>query len=105
MEQQIAKEKMEQQSEAFFELYRQVRKEIADENGYNLEAAIKKTFEKWNDWQKGMPEFDGKYLVLIEQVQECENVLKYQEVVNCLFNNWVLKHNEKVVGWKKLLPI
>jgi hypothetical protein len=93
------------QNEAFFELFIQVRKEIADENGYNLEAAIKKTFDKWNEWQKGMPEFDGKYLVLIEQEQECGNVWKYQRVVDCQFNNWILIHNEKAVGWKKLLPI
>jgi hypothetical protein len=91
-----------QQSEAFFKLYKQVILEIADENGYHLETAIKQTFDKWNEWQKGMPEFDGKYLVLIEQEQECKNVWQYQEVVDCIFNNWVLKHNQKVIGWKKL---
>ena len=90
------------QSEAFFEMFTQVRKEIADENGYHLATAIMKTFDRWNAWQNGMPEFDGKYLVLIEQEQECKNVWKYQEVVDCIFNNWVLKDKQKVIGWKKL---
>ena len=90
------------QSEAFFKLFTQVRKEIADENGYHLATAIKKTFDKWNEWQKGMPEFDGTYLALIEHEQECKNVWKRQEVIDCIFNNWVLKDGQKVVGWKKL---
>jgi len=90
------------QSEVFFQLFTQVRKEVADENGYHLATAIMKTFDRWNMWQTGMPEFDGKYLVLIEHEQECKNVWKYQEVVDCIFNNWVLKDKQKVIGWKKL---
>ena len=91
-----------QEAEQFFELFREVRKKIAGENGYHLADAIMKTFDRWNTWQNGMPEFDGKYLVLIEQEQECKNVWKCQEVVDCIFNNWVLKDKQKVVGWRKL---
>lgn len=90
------------QSESFYELFRSVRNEIADEHGYHLETAIKKTFDKWNEWKKGMPDFDGKYLVLIEHIQDCGNTLKYQEVVECSFNNWILKDKQKVIGWKQI---
>jgi len=95
---------MEYSKEAqdFFQVFRNVRNEIADENGYHLAAAIMKAFDRYNEFRIGMPEFDGKYLVLIEQEQECGNVWKYQQVVECIMNNWILKDKEKVVGWKYL---
>ena len=86
---------MEAESDKFFELFRSVRNEIANENGYDLKSAIKETFERWNKWNDGMPEFDGRYLVLIEQEQECKNTWIIQEVADCIFNNWLLKDKQK----------
>lgn len=37
-----------QDAEQFFETFREVRKEIAGENGYHLADAIMKTFDRWN---------------------------------------------------------
>jgi len=45
-----------EEAKQFFDLFRETRKEIADENGYHLETAIKKTFEKWSSLKIGMPE-------------------------------------------------
>jgi len=40
----------------FYELFRKVREEIADENGYHLAAAIMNTFDRWNKWEyNGLP--------------------------------------------------
>lgn len=95
---------MEHSKEAqdFFQVFRNVRNEIADENGYHLANAIMLTFDRYNQFRSGMPDFDGKYLVLIEQEQECGNIWKYQQVVDCIMNNWVLKDKENVIGWKYL---
>lgn len=40
-------EKGSQQSLLFFNLFRQVREEVSGENGYCLEDAIRKTFDRW----------------------------------------------------------
>ena len=90
------------EAEKFFETFREVRKEIAAENGYNLAEAIMKTFDKWNTWQIGMPEFDGYYLCKIERQNECGTNSAYQQVCQCIMNFWVLKDMERVMGWRKL---
>jgi len=45
-----------EESRQFFDLFRETRKEIAGKNGYHLETAIKKTFEKWNSLKIGTSE-------------------------------------------------
>jgi len=90
------------EAEKFFETFREVRKEITGGNGYNLAEAIMKTFDKWNTWQIGMPEFDGDYLCMIERDNECGTTSKYQQVIQCSMNIWILKDKEKVIKWKKL---
>ena len=87
----------------FFELFVKVRKEIADENGYHLAAAIMHTFDRWNKWEyNGMPEFDGDYYCYIRRNNECGTVSVYYQVCQCVMNNWVLKDKETVLGWHKL---
>ena len=49
-----------------------------------------------------MPEFDGKYLCFVEGSQECGNIWKYHKVIDCVFNTWVLLHNETVTHWQPL---
>lgn len=54
-------------------------------------------------WKNGMPDYDGQYLVLIQQKQECGNIWKYQKVIECFMKKWVLEYeSEDVIGWKKL---
>jgi len=93
---------MEEENKQFFELFKETRKEIADENGYHLETAIKKTFQKWNRWETGLTEFDGDYLCMIQRRNECGTISEYQQVIECSINTWILKDNEKVLRWKKL---
>lgn len=96
--------KYTKEAQDFFQVFRNVRNEIANENGYHLASAIMLSFDRYNQFRTGMPEFDGKYLVIIEQKQDCGNIWKYHQVVDCIMNNWVLKGKENVVGWR-YLPI
>lgn len=89
-------------AEKFFELFRQVRTEIADGQGYPLAGAIMLTFDRWNKWNDGMPEFDGEYLCYIRRNNECGTVSYYNQVCQCLINNWILKDRETVLAWRKV---
>lgn len=52
---------------------------------------------------KPTPDYDGQYLVAIEQVQECGNIWKYQKVIECFMNRWVVEdETENVIAWKEL---
>ncbi len=91
------------EAQEFFELFRIVRKEIATENGYHLASALMLSFDRWNKWNDGLPDYDGQYLVLIHQKQDCGNVWKYQKVIECFMNRWVVEdESEDIVGWKQL---
>ena len=90
------------EAQEFFELFRNVRNEIATENGYHLAAAIMLSFDRWNKWNTGMPEFDGEYLCYIRRNNECGTVSYYNQVCQCLINNWVLKDRETVIEWKRV---
>jgi hypothetical protein len=90
------------EAQDFFQVFRNVRNEIADENGYHLAKAMMLAYDRYNQFRNGMPDFDGKYLVLIEQEQDCGNIWQYQQVVDCIMNTWILKDKEKVIGWKYL---
>lgn len=52
------------------------------------------------------PDHDGLYLVVIKKQQECLNVWKYQKVVECFMNKWVLQdEDENVIAWMNLPDI
>lgn len=64
-----------------------------------------KSIEEADDWisvSDKLPEFDGKYLCVINQTQECKNTWVYQKVVDMIFSNWILIHNESVTHWQSL---
>lgn len=46
--------------------------------------------------------YDGMYLCLVEQTQQCGTIWKVQKVMQNLFNNWVVNHNEKITHWMPL---
>lgn len=43
-----------------------------------------------------MPDFDGQYLCHIVRKNECGTFSKYQSVVECKMNKWVVKENERI---------
>ena len=86
----------------FFELFREVRKEMADETGYYLADAMMQSFDRWNSWQIGMPKFDGDYLCVVERSNECGTISRCQQVCQCIMNVWVLKDSERVIKWKNI---
>ena len=86
----------------FFELFREVRKEITDETGYYLPNAIMQSFDRWNSWKKEMPEFDGDYLCVVERSNECGTISRCQQVIQCSMNIWILKDSERVIKWKNI---
>jgi hypothetical protein len=90
------------EAQEFFELFRNVRNEIATEDGYHLAAAIMLTFDRWNAWRYDMPDFDGEYLCYIRRNNECGTVSYYNQVCQCLINNWILKDSETVLAWRKV---
>lgn len=91
------------QAKDFFEMFLTVRNEISDENGYHLPNALMLAYDRYTSWRSGLPDFDGQYLVLIHQKQECGNVWKYQKVIECFMNRWVVEDETKdIVGWKYL---
>ena len=49
-----------------------------------------------------MPEYDGAYLCHIFRDNECGTVSNYQEVVQCVCNNWMVKDRERVSHWQTL---
>ena len=58
---------------------------------------------KWIDVsEQPTPDFDGEYLCVLEIEQECKNVWIRQAVVECIFNNWRVKSNQKVIKWQPL---
>jgi hypothetical protein len=52
---------------------------------------------------KSMPDYDGQYLVAIQQKQECGNIWEYQKVIECFMNRWVVEdETENIIGWMPL---
>ena len=49
-----------------------------------------------------MPDYDGRYLCYIKQVQECDNVWEYQAVRDCTINLWSTLANETITHWMPL---
>jgi hypothetical protein len=74
----------------------------------NDEISISKFVELLNEkaleWINAdkMPNFDGDYLCHIVKKEVCGAFNKYQRVVNCSFNKWVLQEGERVTHWQKL---
>ena len=102
----MGKYKPSESAKKFFRLFKKVNDEIAGENdGFpNLSAAIMSTFDRWNKWEyNGMPEFDGDYYCYIRRSNECGTVSYYNQVCQCMMNNWILKDKETVIAWRKLL--
>jgi hypothetical protein len=64
-------------------------------------ASLEAAEQKWIKTGK-MPDFDGKYLCHIVKLEKCEVFSKYQRVVNCISNKWVLEEGERVTHWQKL---
>ena len=100
----MEKYKPSETAKKFFDLFRKTREEISDENGYHLAEAIMLSFDKWHKWAyANMPEFDGDYYCYIMRKNECGTESYYYQVCQCVMNNWVLKDNENVIAWHKLL--
>lgn len=70
--------------------------EFAYEMGMDLEA-----LSEWRGIDEQTPH-DGDYLCLVKQKQECDAVWIRQRVVQNLFNNWAVNHNEEVTHWMPL---
>jgi len=51
-----------------------------------------------------IPDYDGQYLVQIEEKQECGNVWKFQKVVECFCAMWVLEENQEITHWMLIEP-
>lgn len=50
-----------------------------------------------------MPDYDGQYLVFIVRKNECGTFSKYQRVIECFMNRWVLNdESERVTHWMAL---
>lgn len=61
--------------------------------------------EEWISVEdKKTPDYDGDYLCMIKELQECGNVWEYQQVIHCLWNKWNIKNNQSVTHWKPLTP-
>ena len=56
---------------------------------------------EWISVEQATPH-DGMYLCLVEQIQQCGTIWKVQKVMQNLFNNWVVIHNETVTHWMPL---
>lgn len=100
----MGKYKPSESAKEFFDLFRETREEIADENVYHLSEAIMLSFDKWHKWEyANMPESDGDYYCYIRRNNEYGAVSHYYQVCQCVMNNWVLKDKESVLGWHNLL--
>lgn len=53
-----------------------------------------------------MPDYDGQYLVLIHEKQDCGNVWKFWKVIECFMNMWVVDdESHEIIKWEYLPPI
>jgi hypothetical protein len=51
-------------------------------------------------WKTGTPDFDGSYLCIVREKQECGTIWEFHRVVECCINKWVEKN--EVIAWMKL---
>lgn len=56
----------------------------------------------WISIKDESPAFDGSYLAMISEPQECGNTHYYQEVVSNVFNSWILKDKQELTHWMEL---
>lgn len=76
----------------------------ANERTYSLDYVhwLEDMILKWHD-AKDMPEYDGAYQCHIVRNNECGTISSYQEVIQCVCNNWIIKDRETVTHWKNLM--
>ena len=67
-----------------------------------IKSDTSKAYWHGYSWEIEMPELDGDYLCMIERDNECGTTSKYQQVIQCSMNIWILKDKEKVIKWKEL---
>ncbi len=66
-----------------------------DFNKKELEFVVGKLnkLEETIEWHKnGMPDYDGPYLVLIHEKQDCGNVWRFYKVIECFMNQWCVSN-------------
>ena len=71
-----------------------------------IEAYHNQFDSKWISIEdKPTPDFDGEYLCVVLESEECGQTYFRQRVMQCLFNIWVVKFNQSVIAWMKLPPM
>lgn len=71
-----------------------------------IEAYHNQFESKWISIEdKPTPDFDGEYLCVVLESEECGQTYFRQRVMQCLFNIWVVKFNQSVIAWMKLPPM
>jgi len=71
-----------------------------------MEAYHNQFESKWISIEdKPTPDFDGEYLCVVLESEECGQTYFRQRVMQCLFNIWVVKFNQSVIAWMKLPPM
>jgi hypothetical protein len=70
---------------------------------YQIYSKLKKEFRKPPAKQlQELPEFDGSYLCLIKDPQQCGNTWYYFEVVRMHMAKWMVQENQTVIYWQPL---
>ena len=55
-----------------------------------------------SEWDTGMPLYDGDYLCSVIEIEDCGEKYTRLKVIECFFNNWVVKSNQTVTHWQTL---
>ena len=56
----------------------------------------------WISVKDRLPEYDGEYLCLLIEPQECANEWEIHQVVSNRMNKWIVKSNQTVTHWMQL---
>jgi len=56
----------------------------------------------WISVERDSPDYDGDYLCAVIEIEPCGTKYIRKKVIQCLFNNWVVNHNQIVTHWQPL---